>query len=69
MLSRAEAVEAGGRATSGRVEPRIGDVVAACTGTTVVTRPATEPVLSELAGQHGSLTEDQFLIPLLTYPP
>jgi predicted AlkP superfamily pyrophosphatase or phosphodiesterase len=68
VLSRAEAVEAGwfGHVTS-RVEPRIGDVVAACTGTTAITRPATEPVLSELTGQHGSLTEDELLIPLLTY--
>ena len=70
VLSRAEAVEAGwfGHVTS-RVEPRIGDVVAACTGTTAITRPATEPVLSELTGQHGSLTEDELLIPLLTYVP
>jgi Type I phosphodiesterase / nucleotide pyrophosphatase len=68
VRSRAEAVESGwfGRVVS-RVEPRIGDVVAACTGTTVITRPATEPVLSELVGQHGSLTEDELLIPLLTY--
>ena len=70
VLSRAEAVEAGwfGHVTS-RVEPRIGDVVAACTGTTAITRPAAEPVLSELTGQHGSLTEDELLIPLLTYLP
>jgi len=26
-------------------------------------------VLSELTGQHGSLTEDELLIPLLTYVP
>jgi hypothetical protein len=52
-----------------RIEPRIGDVVAACTGTTVITRPETEPVLSELIGQHGSLTEDELLIPLLTHQP
>jgi Type I phosphodiesterase / nucleotide pyrophosphatase len=70
VRSRAEAVESGwfGHVVS-RVEPRIGDVVAACTGTTVITRPATEPVLSELVGQHGSLTEDELLIPLLTYQP
>ena len=70
VLSRAEAIEAGwfGHVTS-RVEPRIGDVVAACTGTTAITRPAAEPVLSELTGQHGSLTEDELLIPLLTYVP
>jgi hypothetical protein len=68
VLSRADAVGAGwfGHVTS-RVEPRIGDVIAACTGTTAITRPATEPVLSELTGQHGSFTEDELLIPLLTY--
>jgi hypothetical protein len=70
VRSRAEAVEAGwfGHVTS-RIEPRIGDVIAACTGTTALTRPSTEPVLSELTGQHGSLTEDELLIPLLTYVP
>jgi hypothetical protein len=68
VLSRAEAVDAGWFGhVAGRVEPRIGDVVAACTGTTVITRAATEPVLSELVGQHGALTEDELLIPLLTY--
>jgi hypothetical protein len=68
VVTRAEAVQAGwfGRVQP-RVEHRIGDVVAACTGTTVITRPATEPVLSELIGQHGALTEDELLIPLLTY--
>jgi hypothetical protein len=68
VLTRAEAIGAGwfGHVQT-RIEPRIGDVVAACTGTTVVTRPDTEPVLSELVGQHGSLTADELLIPLLTY--
>ena len=69
VLTRAEAVEAGwfGHVRS-RVESRIGDVVAACAGTTVVTRPDVEPVLSELIGQHGSLTAEEMLIPLLMFP-
>jgi hypothetical protein len=68
VLPRAEAIGAGWFGhVQARVEPRIGDVVAACTGTAVITRPDTEPVLSELVGQHGSLTDDEMLIPLLTY--
>jgi hypothetical protein len=68
VLSRADAIAAGwfGPVQS-RVEPRIGDVVAACTASNVVTRTGAEPVLSALTGQHGSLTEDELLIPLLSY--
>lgn len=66
VLSRAEAIAAGWFGpVQPRVEPRIGDVVAACTGTAVITRVKTEPVLSALTGQHGSLTADELLIPLL----
>jgi hypothetical protein len=68
VLTRDEAVDAGWFGhVQDRIAPRIGDIVAACTGTTAITRPETEPVLSELTGQHGSLTEDELLIPLLTY--
>jgi hypothetical protein len=68
VLSRADAIAAGwfGPVQS-RVEPRIGDVVVACTASNVVTRTGAEPVLSALTGQHGSLTEDELLIPLLSY--
>jgi Type I phosphodiesterase / nucleotide pyrophosphatase len=66
VLSRADAIAAGWFGpVQPRVEPRIGDVVAACTGTTVVTRTGSEPVLSALTGQHGGLTEDEALVPLL----
>jgi Type I phosphodiesterase / nucleotide pyrophosphatase len=68
VLSRAEAIAAGWFGpVDPRVEHRIGDVVAACTGTTVIVRTEGEPVLSDLVGQHGSLTPDELLIPLLTY--
>ncbi len=68
VLSRADAIAAGWFGpVQPRVEPRIGDVVAACTGSNVVTRTGCEPVLSALTGQHGSLTEDELLIPLLTH--
>ncbi|HST63875.1 MAG TPA: alkaline phosphatase family protein [Mycobacteriales bacterium] len=66
VLSRAEAIAAGWFGpVQPRVEPRIGDVVVACTGSTIVTRTEAEPVLSALTGQHGALTEDELLIPLL----
>jgi hypothetical protein len=68
VVTRAEAVAAGWFGpVRARVEHRIGDVVAACTGTTVITRSEAEPVLSGLIGQHGSLTADELLIPLLSY--
>ncbi|HEY6747988.1 MAG TPA: alkaline phosphatase family protein [Mycobacteriales bacterium] len=66
VLSRADAIEAGWFGpVQPRVEPRIGDVVAACTGTTAITRMEAEPVLSTLTGQHGALTADELLVPLL----
>jgi hypothetical protein len=68
VLSRAEAIEAGWFGpVQPRVEHRIGDVVAACTGSAVITRTGSEPVLSALTGQHGSLTADELLIPLLSF--
>ncbi len=68
VRSRDEAVDAGwfGPVRDAH-RARIGDVVAACTGTTVLVRPDTEPGLSRLVGQHGSLTADELLIPLLSY--
>jgi hypothetical protein len=44
---------------------RIGDVVVAARGTTAVVCPRAEPVISKLPGQHGSLTADEQLVPLL----
>ena len=42
-------------------------MVAAARGETVLIAPDAEPVLSALTGQHGSLTEAELRIPLLTY--
>ncbi len=47
-------------------EPRIGDVVAAPYGPTAIVATTAEPLESVLVGMHGSLTQDEQLIPLLT---
>lgn len=44
---------------------RIGDVVVIARGATAVVRSDAEPRMSMLAGQHGALTDDELLIPLL----
>jgi hypothetical protein len=44
---------------------RIGDVVVAARGGTAVIRSAAEPLISRMPGQHGSLTADEQLVPLL----
>lgn len=50
---------------SPRYANRIGDVVAAALGTAGVTRSKAEPFLSNMIGQHGSLTPAEQLVPLL----
>jgi hypothetical protein len=67
VMSRAEAVEAG---WFGPVQPghlgRIGDVVVACTGRTVVLSTGTEPdTVSRMVAFHGSATAVEMTIPLL----
>jgi hypothetical protein len=44
---------------------RIGDVVVALRGTAAVIRSVAEPVISKLPGQHGSLSAEEQLVPLL----
>nr|WP_254699053.1 nucleotide pyrophosphatase/phosphodiesterase family protein [Rhodococcus sp. SGAir0479] len=44
---------------------RIGDVVMIARGATAVVRTEAEPRMSLLAGQHGALTDDELLVPLL----
>ncbi|WP_246106383.1 alkaline phosphatase family protein [Pseudonocardia kunmingensis] len=44
---------------------RIGDVVVAARGGTAVIRSVAEPLISRMPGQHGSLTADEQLVPLL----
>lgn len=45
---------------------RTGDVVAIATGDVAVVRREVEPFFSALLGQHGALTADELLVPLLT---
>lgn len=49
----------------GHVADRIGDVVVALRGTAAVTRSVAEPEISTLPGQHGSLSAEEQLVPLL----
>lgn len=67
VLSRAEAVEAGWFGpVDAEVADRIGDVVAIATGAGSVVATKTEPsFLAKLIGMHGSLSEDELLVPLL----
>ncbi|MBP2476657.1 hypothetical protein JOF53_005529 [Crossiella equi] len=68
VLPRDEAIAAGwfGPSVAPHARARIGDVVAAMRGTTTVVRTQQEALMAGLLGQHGSLTEAEQLIPLLT---
>lgn len=46
---------------------RIGDVVVAARGTAGVVRTVAEPVVSRMPGQHGSLSAEEQLVPLLLH--
>jgi hypothetical protein len=68
VLSREAAIQAGlyGPVVADHVHPRIGDVVAlARDASAVVDRRAMPPALLALVGLHGSVTDDELLIPLL----
>lgn len=67
VLSREEAIAWGwfGARVADHVRERIGDVVAAARGSTVLVRRAVEPVESALVGHHGSLTDAEQRVPLL----
>ncbi|MFZ0833140.1 MAG: nucleotide pyrophosphatase/phosphodiesterase family protein [Mycobacterium sp.] len=67
VVTRDEAIAAGwfGDRVSDEVRPRIGDVVAAARGSSVLVRRAVEPLESSLIGHHGSLTPAEQLVPLL----
>ena len=56
---------AGSGAVSPRVVDRLGDVVAAARGGTALIRTSVEPGLAALVGQHGGLTADEQMVPLL----
>lgn len=66
--SRAEVVEAGllGTTVTPDALARTGDVVAISTGPVSVVRREREPFFSSLLGQHGALTPDELLVPLLS---
>jgi hypothetical protein len=70
VVSREEAVKEGwfgpvGAEVSDAMAARIGDVVAACTGTWALVASKAEPLESSLEGMHGSLTSAEQLVPLL----
>ncbi|MFZ2176475.1 MAG: nucleotide pyrophosphatase/phosphodiesterase family protein [Rhodococcus sp. (in: high G+C Gram-positive bacteria)] len=68
--SRSEALTAGlfGAAVRSEIHSRIGDVVAIAQGDLAVVRRKKESRLSALPGQHGALTDDELLVPLLRIP-
>jgi hypothetical protein len=68
VLSRAEVVAAGllGPTVTPEALRRTGDVVAIATGDVALVRWSTEAMFSSLRGQHGALTDDELLIPLLS---
>ena len=72
VSSREEAIKDGwfgppGSGVADALIDRIGDVVAACTGTTALVATQTEKLESSLTGMHGSLTPAEQLVPLLTF--
>lgn len=64
---RDEAIAAGlfGPVVTDTARSRIGDVLAIAQGSVGVVRRKVEPMLSSLTGQHGALTDDELLVPLL----
>jgi hypothetical protein len=70
VASREEAVKDGWFGPPGLIDEaiaaRIGDVVAACAGTTAVIASKSETLQSSLFGMHGSLTAAEQLVPMLT---
>jgi hypothetical protein len=70
VVPRDEAIEAGWFGPVGAaVVDRIGDVVVATRGTAAVIRSITEPTISTMPGQHGSLSAAEQLVPLLVHAP
>jgi hypothetical protein len=66
VRTREQAVASGWFGTlEERVAERIGDVVVACTGSTVLLVPGVWPREARMRGHHGSLTEAEMLVPCL----
>ncbi|MGH8868462.1 MAG: alkaline phosphatase family protein [Actinomycetes bacterium] len=68
VLDREEVLAAGwfGAPTETAAAARVGEVVAAARGRAAVVATRDEPTVSRLVGMHGSLTEEEMLVPLLT---
>ncbi|MDV6266781.1 alkaline phosphatase family protein [Rhodococcus globerulus] len=68
--TRAEGIVAGlfGPSVHSAFHGRIGDVIAIATDDVAVVRRSVESGLAGLPGQHGALTPDELLIPLLSSP-
>ncbi|MDP9407580.1 MAG: alkaline phosphatase family protein, partial [Actinomycetota bacterium] len=68
VARREEALAAGlfGPEVTTVARQRIGDVVAVSLGDAAVVRRRAESRLSALPGQHGALTDDELLVPLLS---
>jgi hypothetical protein len=71
IATREQAVAAGwfGPRVAAHVRDRIGDLVVAARADTAIVRTVAEPKLAPLLGQHGSLTVDEQLVPLLVHDP
>jgi hypothetical protein len=68
VLSRAEAIDSGlfGPRVDAELVGRIGDVVAIAIGSgSMVASQSEPPFFAKLIGMHGSLSEDELLVPLL----
>ena len=70
VLTRDEVIERGwfGPEVGPSARQRIGDLVVLATGDAAVVRRRAEHRLSAMIGQHGALTRDELLVPLLRYP-
>jgi hypothetical protein len=68
VMSRDEAIKDGwfGPVDEAMTD-RIGDVVAAATGTTGIVASKAEPSETALFGMHGSLTSTEQLVPMLAF--
>ena len=68
VVTRDEAIAAGlfGTEVTPTAYARIGDVIALATGNGGVVERRKLPRLSAMPGQHGSLTDDELLVPLLS---
>jgi hypothetical protein len=68
VVSRDQAVADGWFGPLGpRLAARIGDAVVAARGSAAVIRSAAEPHISRMPGQHGSLSAEEQLVPLLIH--